>query len=112
MKTSEKASCPVCLSLSGAYYLNVREFKIFKCQCCGLEHTYPIPSAVQLINFYSTCTDVRAASDVVRLNARRNLSLLKDFGYNRRKTILDFGAGDGDFVEIAGEKCYGIDFKK
>jgi hypothetical protein len=112
MKTKKQSSCPVCLCNSGAYYWTAEEFKLFKCQDCGLEYTYPIPPAAQLREFYLTYTDIRATSNVVRLNARRNLNSLKNFGYAECKTILDFGTGEGDFVKIAGENSFGIDFKK
>jgi len=70
-----------------------------------------MPSTEQLKVFYSTYSDIRAASDVVSLNAKRNLQLLSTFGYNKNKTVLDFGTGNADFVEIAGENCFGLDFK-
>ncbi len=103
--------CPVCVTPSGSYFVPVGEFKIYKCAHCGLEHTYPIPSKVQLKNFYASYDDVRAAPDVVRLNARRNLKLLERFGYDGTKTVLDFGTGDAAFVGVAGPNCFGIDFK-
>jgi transcription elongation factor Elf1 len=112
MKTNDQASCPICLVSAGAYSLAVGEFKIFKCQCCGLEYSYPQPTTKQLIDFYSTFTDVRATSKVVQLNAQRKLCLLEDLGFKGNGSILDFGTGHGDFVEIAGENCFGIDFNK
>jgi transcription elongation factor Elf1 len=111
MTSTEQISCPVCSTPSGAYCIPIKEFKIYKCANCGLEHTYPIPSLAQLKDFYSVYTDIRAASDVVRLNAKRNLKILEEFGYKESKTLLDFGTGDADFVDIAGNNCFGIDFK-
>ena len=107
----EHLSCPVCAAPCGKYFITIKEFKIYKCSNCGLEHTYPIPSLLQLKAFYSTYTDIRAASDVVMLNAKRNLQLLGKFGYEESKFLLDFGTGDADFVEIAGKNCFGVDFK-
>ena len=111
MKKENKVSCPVCSAPGGAYYIPIKVFKIYKCANCGIEHTYPIPSLAQLKAFYSTYTDIRAASDVVVLNSKRNLKLLGAFGYDDNKTLLDFGTGDADFVDIAGMNCFGIDFK-
>jgi len=48
---------------------------------------------------------------VVKINAKRNLQLLRSFGYDENKFVLDFGTGDASFVGIAGKNCYGIDFK-
>ena len=107
----EHLTCPVCAAPSGKYCIPIKEFEIYKCSNCGLEHTYPIPSLLQLKTFYSTYTDIRAASDVVMINAKRNLQLLGKFGYDESKFLLDFGTGDADFVEIAGKNCFGIDFK-
>jgi len=103
--------CPVCTSHAGQYCVSVNEYKIYKCPNCGLEHTHPVPSQLQLQAFYAKYQDIRAASDVTTMNARRNLQALEAFGYAQGNTILDFGTGDADFVEVAGENCYGIDFK-
>lgn len=108
---TQQGSCPVCLTQNGTYYISVKEFKIYKCSKCGLEHTHPIPSESQLKDFYSTYSDIRAASDVVAQNAKRNLKLLDTFGYSESKTLLDFGTGNADFVKVAGENCFGVDFK-
>lgn len=107
----EQVSCPVCSTPCGTYCIPIKEFHIYKCSNCGLEHTYPKPSLAQLQAFYSTYTDIRAESLVVILNAKRNLQLLGKFGYEESKTLLDFGTGDADFVDIAGNNCFGVDFK-
>jgi len=107
----KKISCPVCSTPCGVYSIPIKEFKIYKCANCGLEHTYPIPSLAQLKDFYSTYNDIRAAPDVVKLNGERNLKLLGNYGYRNSKTLLDFGTGEADFVDIAGKNCFGIDFK-
>lgn len=104
-------ACPVCGTKNKKYSIPKNGFHIYKCSECGLEHTHPIPSEAQLKEFYSSYTDIRAASDVVLLNAERNLKFLRRFGYNESKFILDFGTGDADFLDVAGEHCMGIDFK-
>lgn len=109
--SKETAICPVCATRSGDYSVPANGFRIYKCHHCGLEHTFPIPTLAELEAFYNGYTDIRANQDVVRLNARSNLKRLEEFGYVAGHTILDFGTGDGDFVAIAGENCYGIDFK-
>jgi len=106
-----QVSCPICTTLSGTYYIPIKEFRIYKCASCGLEHTFPKPSLAQLQAFYSTYTDIRAASEVVILNAKRNLQLLEKFGYKESKILLDFGTGNADFIDIAGNNCFGVDFK-
>jgi SAM-dependent methyltransferase len=71
----------------------------------------PIPSRRDLEYFYHNYSDIRAADDVVKLNAERNISVLKGQGYSSECPTLDFGTGDGSFVQVAGINCYGIDFK-
>jgi Methyltransferase domain len=105
------AVCPVCRTEAGEYFIKSGIYRIYKCASCGLEHTYPLPSIHELKEFYDGYTDIRAASDVVTMNTKRNLQLLSGYGYNESKYILDFGTGDADFVRIAGDKCFGIDFK-
>jgi len=108
----QQQKCLVCFCSSGAYYIPIKNFRIYKCPNCGLEYTDPTPTLKELEEFYSKYTDVRAAPDVVRLNSLRNLNILKSFGYEDGKYILDFGTGGGNFVDVAGEWCLGIDFKK
>lgn len=103
--------CPVCLTINGRYFLPVNNFKIYKCSNCGLEYTFPVPSLDELKLFYSNYNDIRADSDVVKMNAQRNLQLLRSFGYEENRYILDFGTGDAEFVSVAGNNCYGLDFR-
>jgi len=103
--------CPVCGTAAGNYCLSVNDYRVFKCPGCGLEHTYPIPTRQQLQDFYAQYRDIRAATDVTTRNAHRNLQALECFGYTPEKNILDFGTGEADFVAVAGDNCYGIDFK-
>lgn len=103
--------CPVCSSSGGGYGTSVGLFKIYKCSCCGLEYTYPMPTDKELEEFYCSYSDVRASSEVVKINAQRLIDFIKNYGYKKDSYILDFGAGDAEFVRIAGEKCYGVDIK-
>lgn len=102
-------SCPVCLEESGEYSVSADEYSVYKCPNCGLEHTYPIPTDEQLKEFYASYFDVRADSTIVNLNASSNLEKLKLYGIDNTSNILDFGCGKGEFVQIAGENCYGIE---
>lgn len=107
---TKQGYCPVCVTKNGRYAIAVNEFNIYKCSQCGLEHTHPMPSPAQLKAFYSNYSDMRAATDVVMLNARRNIKLLENFGYDESRLMLDFGTGHADFVMAAGENCFGVDF--
>lgn len=106
------AKCPVCNTVGGNYFVPANEYKILKCSLCGLEYTDPTPSDGELKAFYSAYSDFKAPSDVVQLNTQKNIELLKRFGYSAQHLMLDYGTGDADFVKIAGDHCYGVDFKK
>ena len=107
-------ACPVCNTAGGNYFIQIpkSDHKIFKCSQCGLEYTYPVPSDDELRDFYCNYNDPKAPSDVVQLNTQKNIELLKNFGYSVNHSMLDYGTGDADFVKIAGDNCYGVDFKK
>jgi len=88
------------------------DYSIIKCDKCGLEYTDPIPTETILETFYSQYKDIRADKKVVLLNAQEHLTMLTNkYGWTPESTILDFGSGSGIFVELAGEKCYGVELQ-
>lgn len=102
--------CPICFTESGNYSVIVDTvYRVYKCSGCGLEYTVPNPSDQVLQDFYSNYHDVRADATIVQRNARRNLKKLEDLGIAPDALILDFGCGKGEFVDIAGEHCFGIE---
>lgn len=101
--------CPVCGAQAGAYCVPAGKHWVYKCPQCGLEYTYPNPTDQELGAFYADYHDIRARQDVVTLNAKRNLELLAAFGLKETSTILDFGAGHGDFVAVSGPNCFGLE---
>lgn len=103
--------CVVCGEPAGSYAIAVDEYLIYKCAQCGLEYTLPIPTLHQLKDFYASYTDVRAENNVVRENSIRQLKILSDIGLAKEDLILDFGSGAGMFIEVAGDNCYGVEFR-
>jgi hypothetical protein len=104
--------CYVCDQPSGRYGQQVRDpYAIIKCGECGLEYTFPIPTEVTLREFYAQYQDVRADHRVVELNARGHLSMLEQYGWTPQSRMLDFGAGDCIFVQVAGANCYGVEWR-
>lgn len=101
--------CPVCEHISGSYSVAIGDYKIVKCSECGLEYTHRNPTDEELRQFYSGYADVRANPEIVTINAKRNLVLLKAYGLEESSNILDFGCGNGEFVEVAGEHCFGLE---
>lgn len=105
-------NCPVCETIAGNYRRQVNgSYSIIKCANCGLEYTDPIPKEEELNLFYSTYEDVRAERRIVELNAMEHLKTLAKYGWSEQSKVLDFGAGKGIFVEVAGKYCFGVDFQ-
>lgn len=101
--------CPVCKNEAGDYNIPAQTYCIYKCSNCGLEYTHPIPTDSQLKTFYDNYFDIRADTTIVNLNASNNLKKLEDYGITKESKILDFGCGKGEFVNLAGENCYGLE---
>ncbi len=96
------SNCIVCGS--SAYCIRNLDngYDIFKCTNCRLEFTLPMPTKAQLNGFYSNYKDPRAAIDVVRINAQRNIETLQTaFGLNKQQRLLDYGSGQAAFCSVA-----------
>lgn len=105
-------SCYVCNSPSGKYSQQINNgFSIIKCYNCGLEYTHPVPSNEILTAFYSQYNDIRAEPEIVRLNSKKNLRELSKFGWSPESRLLDFGTGEGVFIELAGNNAFGVEFR-
>lgn len=110
MPVNTSILCPVCQTAAGNYHVIATcDYRIFKCPTCGLEYTSPVPTGEQLHNFYENYADMRADPEIVYLNAQANLKLVKEYSFSTAPRILDYGCGDGQFVEIAGESCFGVE---
>lgn len=109
IENSKVKACPVCACAAGAYSLAVGQYMISKCSNCGLEYTSPNPSDDELNLFYSHYADIRADSEITALNATQNLDFMRSLGLNEQSYILDFGCGNGEFVKIAGDRCFGVE---
>ncbi len=109
---SKHTACPVCERAPGAYRRKLDEnYSVCKCPDCGLEYVDPMPGEKELRDFYSDYLDVRAQREVVEKNSRLHLELLERYGWNKAQPTLDFGCGQGVFVRIAGDECYGVEFQ-
>jgi Methyltransferase domain len=108
----DAVACYVCAHRAGRYRRRIDDrFSIYKCAQCGLEYTDPAPSDDELRAFYADYRDIRADPRVVAANARRHIELLEEHGWTPASPILDFGAGDGLFVEAAGPECFGVEWR-
>ncbi len=103
-------NCYVCNYPGNDYVQKVDGgYSIIKCARCGLEYTDPIPDPATISSFYQNYGDIRADDEILRLNALENLKTLSQYGWTSEFATLDFGAGKGVFLEVAGKNCYGVD---
>jgi len=83
-----------------------RDYNILKCGDCGLEFCDPMPTDKVLRTLYSkTYKNPRATDEIVVLNAKKNIKLLKNYGLSRKSKLMDFGSGADDcFVKTGNSK--------
>lgn len=106
------STCVVCNTPSGKYRKQIdKRYSVIKCQTCGLEYTDPAPGNDELKAFYSEYTDIRADRMILEMNSKEHLKTLKRYGWTPESRTLDFGAGEGVFVETAGGCTSGVDVK-
>lgn len=105
--------CVLCETTAGKYFRKSHtsdNFDIYKCSNCGLEYTSPLPSDKALVDFYSQYSNVRADSAIVTQNVHRNRELIAQYvDLDGDSLILDFGCGNGEFVDCYGDNCYGVE---
>lgn len=104
--------CIICAAPSGEYSIKLDNYSIYKCNNCGLEYTWPIPSEDTIRKFYSQYSDIRASQDIVSMNAKRNFEKISNYFGCKNISILDFGCGNGEFVNISGDQCFGIELHR
>ena len=114
IKQKSNILCPACQDIREKVKIKTKfHYKIFICNNCGLEFVYPMPNPEQLGNFYQNYSDFRAAEDVSKLNARKNIERLSKFGLTSESTLLDFGCGANIFVSLGNSKnWFGYDYYK
>jgi predicted RNA-binding Zn-ribbon protein involved in translation (DUF1610 family) len=91
-----------------AYFLKkANSYNIFHCPQCGLQFCNPMPTREELDHYYQTYKDFRAEPAVVKLNAARNLAMLrKKIPLNKDSQILDYGCGENLFIKKCRDQGY------
>ena len=107
--SNSNLTCVVCDHPLGSHYNSYLEFMIVKCSECGLESTFPIPSAEALKTYYTDYFDFRADREVLKHNALRHIEELKKYGVDENSLVLDYGAGQGVFMDAFNGQCFGYD---
>lgn len=109
--------CPICSGQSKLYLdyqkISKGDYRLWRCEKCGLIYTEPLPSPGFLADFYQTYDSFGVQDNYYRdlknygkTRAGRELTqefsrLAKQYGFRRDRKILDLGSGGGMFLDIA-----------
>ena len=105
-------NCPVCKTEAGKYHIQINQYQVYRCQNCGLECTYPLPSSQGLTDFYSTYHEQYFNQTVKRLNSLEYVDFMTSHGISRQAKLLDYGCGEGNFVKVWGHGAIGYEPSK
>jgi len=101
------STCLICISSNLEDMPNYSEVFLTKCQECSFVFVKKIPSKQELIDFYDNNydrTDYFSSITIKRYN-----ELLDTFEkYRKTNNILDIGAGNGFFLEIAKARGWNV----
>ena len=120
----EVKECPICEGQDLEHFMNVQdhsiskeEFRIVKCNDCGLKITSPRPADEDLGRYYES-EDYVSHSDtskgiinkvyqqVKNITLKQKEKLITSFG--TKKKLLDLGCGTGDFLVYCKEKGWQV----
>lgn len=120
----EIKECPICGSTSFVDYMEVKDnsisketFKIIQCSSCGLRATSPRPEDKDLGRYYES-EDYISHSDtnkgvinflyqkVKSITLKKKEKMISSF--NTEKSLLDIGAGTGDFMIYCKSKGWKV----
>src|SRR5215469_4483037 len=98
--------CIVCRSRRLHYLFSVSDYRIVRCDDCGLLLTNPQPSADELARIYTADYFLRSTTDTGRQvipelkqrTADLYLDLLDRYGASNGCHLLEIGCGEGDFL--------------
>lgn len=107
------AQCPICENKSYTHsfpfetFWNKKIFQYLKCKNCKCTYVHPLPTDKDFEKMYNkeAYHDVHYKNNDIN-NYKRSLSFLSQFS-NNKKTLLDYGCGDGLFLSLC--KKYGFD---
>ena len=128
MPLEKVTECPLCGSSSFNSFLNCKDyttsqesFGIVRCSNCTFAITNPRPTKLTVGTYYQSNQYVSHNATATglfesiyflarRLTLRWKINLIRK--YNQPGTILDFGCGTGDFLNVCDKKgwnCYGVE---
>jgi SAM-dependent methyltransferase len=115
------ALCLICGGSDHELHLQKNDFKIYRCQSCGFQFVWPMPSEKKVAEFYQRhdyyqsdglfgYSDYESKREFYLGLFRGYLETLKRHGGHGR--LLDLGCGNGDFLCLAREagwEGYGVE---
>ncbi len=114
-------SCPVCGRARIYYLFSTSDYRVVRCDDCGLVFLNPQPSHDELARIYGadyflgsdTEAGRRAVSEIKQATARLYLSEISRYCGPGCGRLLEIGCGDGDFLamaEAAGWRVTGVEY--
>lgn len=110
VKEQEKTDCPVCSSNKTFKIVSWEKgYSIYKCGCCRMVYSFPLPSDKILDDFYlDFLYNKPHKNKIQRVLKKKKLELVNLFSHNLSdnsgyKKFIDFGGGCGIAVKAAGE---------
>jgi 2-polyprenyl-3-methyl-5-hydroxy-6-metoxy-1,4-benzoquinol methylase len=114
-------TCHVCKGARFYYLFSISDYRVVRCDDCGLVFLNPQPSDDELAKIYqadyflgSDSEEGRqAVSEIKQATARFYLSEIRRYGDGKNGRLLEIGGGDGDFLvsaEAAGWDVTGIEY--
>jgi SAM-dependent methyltransferase len=108
--------CIVCRGRRLHYLFSVSDYRIVRCDDCGLLLTNPQPSADELARIYTADYFLRSTTDAGRqvipelkqLTADLYLDLLDRYGASNSCHLLEIGCGEGDFLLRARKRGFTV----
>jgi len=99
------------------YFLTQEEFKLVKCEDCGLILTSPVPSQAEIGKYYNSPeylshNSSRKNATSILYNSLRKINIKRKFklinSLSSGKSILDYGCGSGQLLQYFKEKDWYI----
>lgn len=114
-------ACHVCESSRIYYLFSTADYRIVRCEDCGLVFTNPQPSDKELTRIYNENYFIgseseegrRAATEIKKATAKGYLAEIHRYLGSSTGRLLEVGCGEGDFLEMAqadGWEVTGIEY--
>src|SRR5579862_9350777 len=116
-------TCLICKSARVYYLFSAADYRVVRCNDCGLVFLNPQPSDAELSRIYGTGYFIRSdtpegrqsVSEMKQATARLYLDQIRRYSGLTNGRLLEIGCGEGDFLvaaESAGWRVTGIDFSQ